>query len=115
MHRARLAGAAAHFDRIALDAEQVQQYGVTPRPPKPSEHPGMLDIAECAEVDFLRSEQVEEIVREGIERGRQNRGASYLDSVNVASRVTSVARPGAVMAAETVIWFSPLAVRRSRR
>jgi len=25
-------------------------------------------VAECAEVDFLRSEQIEEIVREGIER-----------------------------------------------
>jgi hypothetical protein len=63
-----------HFDRIGLDAEQVQRYGVTPRPPKPSEHPGMLNyIAECAEVDFLRSEQIEEIVREGIERERQNR------------------------------------------
>lgn len=57
------------FDRIGLDETQMRRYQIDPRPPKASQHPGMKNyIAECAEVDFLRSEQIEEIVREGIEK-----------------------------------------------
>ena len=56
------------FDRIGLDEEQVRRYGIATRPPKGS-HPGMKNqIEECAEVDFLRAEQIEEIMRDGIER-----------------------------------------------
>ena len=54
------------FDRIGMDEEQVRRYGIATRPPKGS-HDGMKNhIEECAEVDFLRAEQIEEVVREGI-------------------------------------------------
>jgi hypothetical protein len=56
------------FIRIGLNAEQVEHYQVRTRGPKSSEHAGMRNfVAACAEVDFLRSTQIEEIVREGIE------------------------------------------------
>ncbi len=56
------------FVRVGLNAEQVVRYRVRTRGPKSSEHDGMRNyVAECAEVDFLRSVQIEEIVREGIE------------------------------------------------
>ena len=59
---------ALEFVRVGLNAEQVERYQVMTRDPKPNEHAGMLNyIAECAEVDALRSEQIEEIIREGIE------------------------------------------------
>ena len=55
------------FDRIGLNASQMEHYRIDPRPPKDCA-PGMKNyIEECAEVDFLRSEEIEEIVREGIE------------------------------------------------
>ena len=56
------------FVRIGLNAEQVTRYNVRTRGPKSTEHAGMKNfVQECAEVDFLRSAQIEEIVREGIE------------------------------------------------
>jgi hypothetical protein len=56
------------FIRVGLNDEQVRRYQVRTRDPKSSEHDGMRNyIAECAEVDFLRSVQIEEIAREGIE------------------------------------------------
>jgi hypothetical protein len=59
---------ALEFVRIGLNAEQVARYRVRTRGPKSSERAGMRNyVAECAEVDFLRSVQIEEIVREGIE------------------------------------------------
>ena len=56
------------FVRIGLSAEQADRYDVMTRDPKPSEHDGMRNyVANPAEVDALRSNQIEEIVREGIE------------------------------------------------
>jgi hypothetical protein len=56
------------FKRIGLNAEQVERYEVMTRDPKASEKPHWHNyVAECAEVDALRSTQIEEIVREAIE------------------------------------------------
>lgn len=56
------------FERIGLNAAQVARYGLNTRPPKATDHPGMVNfVADCAEVDGLRSEQIEEIVRDAIE------------------------------------------------
>jgi hypothetical protein len=56
------------FKRIGLNAEQVARYDVMTRDPKASEKPTWRNyVAECAEIDALRSTQIEEIVREGIE------------------------------------------------
>lgn len=57
------------FDRIGLNAEQVARYGITTRPCKESEKPHWHNhTPDCAEVDFLRSVDIEEVVREGILR-----------------------------------------------
>ena len=56
------------FDRIGLNAFQMRDYRIDPRPPKDSQRPGIKNyIEKCAEVDFLRAEEIEEIVRNGIE------------------------------------------------
>ena len=66
----------------------MRRYRIEPRPPKDSQHPGNRNyIEECAEVDFLRSEQIEEIVREGIE--------NHLDTEIVARTKAQEARDGA--------------------
>jgi hypothetical protein len=64
----RLEAPPLEFVRIGLNAEQVERYRVMTREPKPSEHSGMKNfIANPAEIDALRSAQIEEIVRQGIE------------------------------------------------
>ena len=56
------------FVRVGLTAEQVTRYRMRTNRPKPSEHPGMDNyVANPIHVDALRSAQIEEIVREGIE------------------------------------------------
>ena len=66
----------------------MRRYRIEPRPQKDSQHPGNRNyIEECAEVDFLHSEQIEEIVREGIE--------NHLDTEIVARTKAQEARDGA--------------------
>ena len=56
------------FVRVGLNAEQVARYGVGTRAAKSSEGATWRNHVErCAEVDFMRSVDIEEVVREGIE------------------------------------------------
>jgi hypothetical protein len=56
------------FKRVGLTAEQVARYEVSTRAAKSTEKASWRNhVADCAEVDWLRSWQIEEIVREGIE------------------------------------------------
>ena len=56
------------FDRIGLTGEQVDRYGCGTRPCKASERPHFKNhVAQCSEVDWLRANEIAEIVRTGIQ------------------------------------------------